>query len=81
MQLYLDTLTSQCGVGDGRICVGLVEVEAVEVQPDEADLCLTFTDLEVAGGGGGFGPVGQILTVGPPTVCYEITTHSETSST
>ena len=49
MQLYLDTLTSQCGVGDGGICVGLVEVEAVEVEPDEADLSLTLADLNVAG--------------------------------
>ena len=77
---HLDALTRQGRVCNSRVCVGLVQVETVEVQSDEADLCLTLTDLEVAGGGGGLGPVGQVLTVGPPTVCYEITTDSETSS-
>ena len=78
---HLDALTRQGRVCNSRVCVGLVQVEAVEVESDEADLCLTLADLDVAGGSGGLCPVGQVLAVAPATVCYEVTTNSETSST
>ena len=77
---HLDALTRQGRVCNSRVCVRLVQVETVEVQSDEADLCLALAHLDVAGGGGGLRPVGQILTVGAAAVCYEVTTDSEASS-
>ena len=34
-----------------------------------------------AGGGGGLGPVGQVLAVGPPTFCYEVAAYSKSTCT
>ena len=80
-QHVLVTLTSNGGVGSGDQGVGLVQVEAVEVQSEEADVGLTLAHVDGAGGGGGLGPVGQVLTVAPATVGNEVTTNSKSSCT
>ena len=78
---HLNTLTRESWIGQGSVGVGLVKVEAVEVQSQEADIRLTLTHIDVARRGRGLGPVGQVLAVGLPTARNKVATHSKSTCT
>ena len=78
---HLNTLTSESWIGKGCVSVGLVKVEAVEVESEEADIRLTLTHVDVARRGRGLGPVGQVLAVGLPTARNKVATHSKSTCT
>ena len=78
---HLNTLTRESWVGQGCVSVGLVKVEAVEVESEEADIRLALTHVDVARRGRGLGPVGQVLAVGLPTARNKVATHSKSTCT
>ena len=78
---HLNTLTCESWIGQSCVRIGLVEVEAVEVESEEADIWLALAHIDVARRGGGLGPVGQVLAVRLSTTRYKVATNSKSTST
>ena len=80
---YLNTLSRQGRISNGYIGIWLIEVEAVEVQPEEADVLLALANVDAAWArwARGLAPVSQVLAVGASTISQKVTANSKASCT
>ena len=77
----LDALTRKCRISRGGVGVWLIQVEAIKVESEEADVGLALAHLDVARGGGGLGPVGQVLAVSLSAARSKVATHPKPACT